>query len=287
MADDVLFKEHLRLIKTLLVHNPSLRLADAPSGKHVRKFEIPQEKYPHIGFAGDIIGPGGATLQMMCSKSGARMMLQGRGVYQDSPGEHGWPQCSYVGNWLCAKCHLGNSWTRVECKNACDSKQPEYAPPLHVRIDGDTEQAVEYALAMVESRVRLLIVSKCAIMWCEKCGELGHRAATCAQEMPEEVHKSGTLHPASKPAVSLTYPQRKTQPEVAILKFKSEICRFNAVGKCTMGEMCTFAHDIAELRLSSSRACSRNEDLWASGLIAASPCGSVVPATPSCVGTSV
>lgn len=86
-------------------------------GRRLRnRVDIPSEKYPDINFLGLLIGPRGATQRRMQEESGARILIRGRGSSRDGRDE--------------------------------DASQP-----LHVVIEGGTQEQVDRGTKLVEDLV--------------------------------------------------------------------------------------------------------------------------------------
>lgn len=93
---------------------------DSDRGSKRKKIPIPVSSHPDINFLGLIIGPRGATQKELESKSGARILIRGRGSSKD-----------------------GN-----------DENPDE---ELHVLIIADDDQQMEKAEALVQGNMKSLI----------------------------------------------------------------------------------------------------------------------------------
>ncbi|KAL8274652.1 hypothetical protein Esti_001367 [Eimeria stiedai] len=86
--------------------------------KKIRRIEFPHEKYPDYNFMGIIIGPRGCNHKRLEAESGCTISVRGRGTQKEGKRDH--------------------------------QTDEEACMPMHVHIMGDTDEAVERAVALVE-----------------------------------------------------------------------------------------------------------------------------------------
>ncbi|CDJ39742.1 zinc knuckle domain-containing protein, putative [Eimeria tenella] len=91
---------------------------DFRPAKKIRRIEFPHEKYPDYNFMGIIIGPRGCNHKRLEAESGCTISVRGRGTQKEGKRDH--------------------------------QTDEEASMPMHVHIMGDTDEAVERAVALVE-----------------------------------------------------------------------------------------------------------------------------------------
>ena len=118
---DKIRKERNRVCEFLLKNDPENFTApqDYRPEKKTRKLFVPEKEYPGYNFVGLIIGPRGNTQKRLQRETNTRIVLRGKG------------------------CIKGNA----SRDNRTDYKEDE---PLHVVIEGDTDEAVDMAAEMVQ-----------------------------------------------------------------------------------------------------------------------------------------
>ncbi|CBZ55352.1 hypothetical protein NCLIV_057750 [Neospora caninum Liverpool] len=111
--------EQQRLTEFMVKHLPGfVPPPDWKPSKKVRRIEIPLDKYPDYNFMGIIIGPRGCNHKRLEAESGTTISVRGRGTQKEGKRDH--------------------------------QTEEEASMPMHVHICGDTEEAVEKALALIE-----------------------------------------------------------------------------------------------------------------------------------------
>ncbi|PFH34386.1 zinc knuckle domain-containing protein [Besnoitia besnoiti] len=111
--------EQQRLTEFMVKHLPGfVPPPDWKPAKKVRRIEIPLDKYPDYNFMGIIIGPRGCNHKRLEAESGTTISVRGRGTQKEGKRDH--------------------------------QTEEEASMPMHVHICGDTEEAVEKALALIE-----------------------------------------------------------------------------------------------------------------------------------------
>ena len=118
---DKIRKERNRVCEFLLKNDPENFTAphDYRPEKKTRKLFVPEKEYPGYNFVGLIIGPRGNTQKRLQRETNTRIVLRGKG------------------------CIKGNA----NRDSRTDYKEDE---PLHVVIEGDTDEAVDMAAEMVQ-----------------------------------------------------------------------------------------------------------------------------------------
>lgn len=91
---------------------------DFRPSKKIRRIEFPHEKYPDYNFMGIVIGPRGCNHKRLEAESGCTISVRGRGTQKEGKRDH--------------------------------QTDEEASMPMHVHIMGDTDEAVERAVALVE-----------------------------------------------------------------------------------------------------------------------------------------
>eukprot|EP00529_Nitzschia_sp_RCC80_P011468 CAMPEP_0113484600 /NCGR_PEP_ID=MMETSP0014_2-20120614/24045_1 /TAXON_ID=2857 /ORGANISM="Nitzschia sp." /LENGTH=643 /DNA_ID=CAMNT_0000378207 /DNA_START=18 /DNA_END=1945 /DNA_ORIENTATION=+ /assembly_acc=CAM_ASM_000159 len=162
--------ERQDILEKLMGLNPATRQQAAGlfKRKRTRKIRIPVEDHPQYNFIGLIIGPRGKTQKELESKTGCKIAIRGRGSVKD--GARG----------------------RRDGK-AMDSDNE----PLHVVITGEDQRSVDAAADMIEQMLVVIDDEKnvhkqqqlreLALLngtlkdevFCEICGEKGHRSFEC------------------------------------------------------------------------------------------------------------
>ena len=136
--------------------------------KYIRKLYIPTKDFPGYNFFGLIIGPRGKTQKAMEAKAGVSIAIRGKGSVKEG------------------------------MRGRRDGKSLEGEnEPLHVRICGETEEAVNYAIELVtpllnpidddknahkQAQLRELALINGTLredVYCQICGEQGHRQFEC------------------------------------------------------------------------------------------------------------
>ncbi|KFH18382.1 zinc knuckle domain-containing protein [Toxoplasma gondii MAS] len=111
--------EQQRLTEFMVKHLPGfVPPPDWKPSKKIRRIEIPLDKYPDYNFMGIIIGPRGCNHKRLEAESGTTISVRGRGTQKEGKRDH--------------------------------QTEEEASMPMHVHICGDTEEAVEKALALIE-----------------------------------------------------------------------------------------------------------------------------------------
>ncbi len=168
---DKIRKERNRVCEFLLKNDPENFTApqDYRPVKKTRKLFVPEKEYPGYNFVGLIIGPRGNTQKRLQKETNTRIVLRGKG------------------------CIKGNA----SRDHRTDYKEDE---PLHVVIEGDTDEAVDMAAEMVQkiltpidegynhhkrAQLKELAMINGTFQdrpeYCLICGGLGHSGVECPE----------------------------------------------------------------------------------------------------------
>ncbi|KAL0304248.1 UNVERIFIED_CONTAM: Splicing factor-like protein 1 [Sesamum radiatum] len=154
-----LMNERSYLLSKLAETNLTFKSTAKPEPtKFVKKLFVPEKEYPNYNFIGLILGPKGNTQKKMEKKTGAKILLRGKGSGEPHPSED---------------------------------------EGLHVRVEADNQQALDAAVAMIEKllipvedqnndhkRAQLAELAKLRGTYkdnniCDFCKEQGHRKYAC------------------------------------------------------------------------------------------------------------
>ena len=142
---------------------------------YIKKLYIPTKDFPGYNFFGLIIGPRGKTQKEMEQKAGVRISIRGKGSVKE--GMRG-----------------RKDGKRMENENE----------PLHILIKGETEEGVAYAVELCtpllnpidddqnahkQAQLRELALINGTLradVYCQRCGEQGHRQFECPQRQKDD-----------------------------------------------------------------------------------------------------
>ena len=127
--------------------------------KKTRKIYIPEPNNPTLNYIGQIIGPGGQTQQKLEKESKCKISVRGHGAQNRS------------------KIYNREEWDEE---------------PLYVLVTADNEEDLEKGCAMIENilhetdenkKLQVVVINHLRKVWCESCGEQGHRYYDCPEKL--------------------------------------------------------------------------------------------------------
>ena len=151
---DKYYKERLRLIDEVIAMDPTyVPPPDYKPPKKQRKIYIPEPNNPSLNYIGQIIGPGGQTQQKLEKESKCRISVRGNGAQNRS---------------------------KIYNKEEWDEE------PLYVLVTAEQDEDLEKGCAMIEAilhqtdeakKLKIVVYDHLTLrrVWCESCGQQGHK----------------------------------------------------------------------------------------------------------------